>query len=264
MKANNLTISIPYKGCNKNCPYCISKMTGLMKADYRTYIRNIPKVKEMAKHSDINSVLITSKGEPLLNIEMLELVASEFNHFPLELQTNGILLDERVINKLDMIRFNVIAISIDNPGELERIMQPIKSIDSTGMIVRLAILLNSSWPSGGRTLELMMDYSLAHNVRQLTFRIPSIPQKRVNTAESLKAVEWIEAQQFSIDVMHAGMQKVRDLRFGATVYDMEGIAVTIMQYCIQEDSGDDDIRSLIYQEDGHLYTSWDKKGSILF
>jgi len=68
MKATNLAISIPYKGCDKNCPYCVSKMTGYNTADEDAIIRNRPKVKNMAALASIGSVLLTGKGEPLLNV----------------------------------------------------------------------------------------------------------------------------------------------------------------------------------------------------
>jgi len=57
---------------------------------------------------------------------------------------------------------------------------------------------------------------------------------------------------------------VRSIPFGAKIYDINGISLTYFEYCIQESSSDSNIRSLIYREDGHLYTSWDKLGSIIF
>ena len=38
MRANNLTISVPYKGCDKDCPYCVSKMTGYMESDKEAFV----------------------------------------------------------------------------------------------------------------------------------------------------------------------------------------------------------------------------------
>ena len=45
---------------------------------------------------------------------------------------------------------------------------------------------------------------------------------------------------------------------------MKTILVTIIDYCIQEYNNTEDIRSLIYHQDGYMYTSWDKPASILF
>ena len=57
---------------------------------------------------------------------------------------------------------------------------------------------------------------------------------------------------------------IRVLPFGAEVYDIGGIAVTWLDECVQERNNTNDIRSLIYQEDGHMYSSWDSLASILF
>jgi len=48
------------------------------------------------------------------------------------------------------------------------------------------------------------------------------------------------------------------------IYDYKGLSVSSSDYCMQDESGADDIRSLIFMEDGHLYTNWNSKASILF
>ncbi len=57
---------------------------------------------------------------------------------------------------------------------------------------------------------------------------------------------------------------LRKLPYGATLYDLDGIAVTHFDYCVQDDSGEDDVRSLIFLEDGHLYTAWNSPASRIF
>ena len=66
MKANNISISIPNKGCRKNCSYCVSKMTGYMKTDKELFINNRHKARRLAEMSEVSSVSITGKGEPSL------------------------------------------------------------------------------------------------------------------------------------------------------------------------------------------------------
>jgi molybdenum cofactor biosynthesis enzyme MoaA len=43
MRANNLTISINAP-CNKDCSYCISKMTFAPQPDHELFLRNIKKI----------------------------------------------------------------------------------------------------------------------------------------------------------------------------------------------------------------------------
>ena len=40
MKAQTLAISVPNYGCNKNCPYCVSKMTGYLKSNESLFLDN--------------------------------------------------------------------------------------------------------------------------------------------------------------------------------------------------------------------------------
>ncbi len=61
-------MSIPFNGCDKNCPYCVSRMTGYLKTDEKLLERDLAKVKKLSEMCDISSVLVTGKGDPLLNI----------------------------------------------------------------------------------------------------------------------------------------------------------------------------------------------------
>jgi len=48
MRANNLTICVPNRGCDKNCKYCISKMTFEPESNYQLMVRNAKKVAKIA------------------------------------------------------------------------------------------------------------------------------------------------------------------------------------------------------------------------
>ena len=60
------------------------------------------------------------------------------------------------------------------------------------------------------------------------------------------------------------IRKIRTNSQGITIWDYEGVSVVTSDYCIQDSAADDEIRSLIFQEDGHLYTAWNSPASILF
>ena len=51
--------------------------------------------------------------------------------------------------------------------------------------------------------------------------------------------------------------------FGATRYDVMGISALVDNDCMSTTAGDD-VRYLILRPNCHLYTKWDKEGSILF
>jgi hypothetical protein len=66
-----------------------------------------------------------------------------------------------------------------------------------------------------------------------------------------------------VDVL--GQKPLRVLpETGIEVYDIMGMSVCFSDYCIQQENRMEDIRSLIFHQDGHVYTSWDSPASILF
>jgi len=274
MKANNLTISINTPNCVHNCPFCISKMTGEIPYNKELYWRNLNKVKTIAMFSGINSILITGKGEPLDNPTDTLRIIEYFNNsnIPIELQTNGqfLITSKTALSTLYKKGLNVLALSIAKPNDLLKLGNVMIEAFQENLMVRLTIVLGHDWRE--RTFRNIIGYCLNHNVSQLTFRIPTIPDNVTNTNESQRTQEWIEAQaevfyqHILRDMKEMCNDKtlVRTLPFGASVHDLFGIGVTVMDYCIQEASKESDLRSLIYQTDGHLYTAWDKKGSILF
>ena len=91
MKANNLTISTPYRGCDKDCSYCVSKMTGYLHGN-GLYWKNMNKVVKIADTAGVTSILVTSKGETLMAMSEVQIIATKFSDWPLELQTNGLKL----------------------------------------------------------------------------------------------------------------------------------------------------------------------------
>ena len=83
MKANNLTICID-SNCRRNCPYCISKMTFYPKPNDQLFQRNLDKAVCMARACEVNNVLITSKGEPLQQLDLIKQTVEYFKDFPLD------------------------------------------------------------------------------------------------------------------------------------------------------------------------------------
>ena len=105
------TFSIVIGGpkCDGNCPYCVSKQTGLdcVKgiADEKINWHNLAKGWRMAQNGDSTTVLLTGKGEPLLYPDEItqylkwfyRLYASKYSRFDytppmplIELQTNAL------------------------------------------------------------------------------------------------------------------------------------------------------------------------------
>jgi uncharacterized Fe-S cluster-containing radical SAM superfamily protein len=271
MRANNLTISVSAPKCTKNCPFCISKMTPAVEEDNVTFLANLPILKTIVQTAQVSSILITSKNEPMDNRDFVFRVSNFFKDYPTELQTNGIRLrdDPSALRGLVANPVNIVAISINSPEELHSFIQTFVELSRNGFLIRLTIILNDAWKNEGYSdiLRFCNDY----HIRQLTFRVPTVPVVRVSSPASDKIEKWINRHNTGYDHITYNLAEectadsfVRTLPFGAHIYDVRGVGVTVMDYCIQENSNSEDIRSLIYQHDGHLYTTWDKKGSIIF
>jgi len=272
LRSENLTISIPYKGCDKNCKYCISKMTGYTEnSDIAAMMLNSRKVKTVADSAGITNVLLTGKGEPTKNMEDLEKLALRFKEYPLELQTNGLslLTNPRMLTKLDLIGINVIAISLDHQNQLKQFEPIIKQIIAEGIVVRLTF--NISDMLGDLDFGDLFHYCRNNEVHQLLLRKLSIPKfdvkdkgpvqwitEHASNGNYEKMVKWMEGSITEIG------RHIRTLNTGEKVYDLRGVSVVSIDYCIQEESNGTNLRSLIFNEDGHLYTSWNSKASILF
>ncbi|GAI14101.1 unnamed protein product, partial [marine sediment metagenome] len=119
----------------------------------------------------------------------------------------------------------------------------------------------------GRCLDL--------NIEQLTFRVIAIPNYvEFNSAISQKTKKWIQDNIKADDVIMfldsmesylKGIGKIiRVLPYGAILYDYRSLSVTKFDYCVQDGAKEYKIRSLIFQEDGHLYTHWNSLASRIF
>jgi len=272
VKANNLTISLPNKGCDKNCPYCISKMTAPVTTNIDLFQRNLYKAKQFAIACGVNNILVTSKGEPMLAIDWIKKIGSVLNSFALEVQTNGLKLHEHLnqVETLYSFGYNVIAISIDDPQDFLFYRKLWEKIVDQNMVVRVTLALTKKFLN--YSFNSLIKICTYYGIHQLTLRNITIPFKTACNDKSFHAKEWIEENidsaiyptltgQFEL---YKDKNFVRSLPFGAKIYDIEDISFTHFKYCIQENSFNSEIRSLIYMEDGHLYTAWDKPGSIIF
>lgn len=276
MRAQSLTISVPSEGCDKNCPYCISKMTGFMDSDEEQFYNNLKKVKTVARSAQVSSVLITAKGEPFLNLKACNAVGKNFSDYPLEIQTNGIkLLDnwKESGSVLCSNYFDVIAFSIDSISQWEKLQDLMLclSIDYN-IVVRVTLNMTDILPKDF-SFNDAYDYAFKSGVSQLSFRNIVIPDNPIETINSKETSEWIhnhccEERYCKIvdnfKEFNDYVNIIRKLPFGVTVYDFKGISVTMFEECLQHNNNNEDIRSLIYQEDGHMYTSWNSSASILF
>jgi hypothetical protein len=248
-------------------------MTPPVEDDIPTMMRNLPTVASIMKRSTISSVLFTGKTEPLApdSIDYVYDLSRPFLHeASLEIQTNGMYLTNNNIELLEAWGFHVIAISIDSWSQIIDLISVITKIKEEKMLVRLTINMSNR-------LKGTVDFSdPAHvcrfcyetGVHQVTFRVLSIP----SNCQDEDAATWIRCNGIPADRVWRRLRsfiETNDLPLlretpNLKIFDYKGVSVAYSEYCIQEKSETGNTRSLIFQSDGHLYTSWGSLASILF
>jgi sulfatase maturation enzyme AslB (radical SAM superfamily) len=289
MKASSLSISIPVLldengnevPCNKNCKYCISKMTKKPEvySGFNNFACNLEKAKFIATNASVNSIIITGKSEPLMNLLMVKLACDTFKDFPIELQTNGLLLLKNIslVKYLKDLGVNTIAISIDNANMFRLLEKVFEEIKKLGMNIRATINITESILGLFNGLKLSVNgfisYVSSFGVDQISLRkitIPTQVEKNIlcEREETKNAVKWIKENIFiyekEIDFFYKSFEsyirengeKVCTLSFGAVLYMVHEVSCTVFDYCIQDETTEEEIRSLVYYEDGHLSRSW--------
>lgn len=274
LNAENLTISLPYRGCDKNCEYCISKITGLRDdANPKLMFRNSAKVLNLANIAGVTSILFTGKGEPLLNSEFLYQILPNFAMtFPCEIQTNGKLLAENFkmrkyhleqMAKLDM---DIIAVSMDSPIQFQTYGSLFNDIYDSGLVARITVNMTDKLGDWADPRKII-SYCKEFKIKQLTFRQINVPTNAVKS----KYIDWIKEHAWSDEKFSSFINRIlkfayllRNLDTGVQIYDVDGISLGVSKYCVQDQDNGRNLRSLIFQEDGHVYTSWASDASILF
>lgn len=266
MKSNNLTISIPTPKCKKNCPYCVSKITGRVESNPNKFRSNLNKAKTLADKAGVTNILVTGKGEPLDNPMDVRIMRNIFQDYPLEIQADA----DRYINasfeEIEILNeYDVVAVSSDYlPKELDK---------RTNGLLRFTLVVHDGFPAVA--FQDIIEYCKKHSIDQLSLRNPTIPKNIQNTKEAQQTKAWIKTytskklyenmvEDFNHLKNNNEAMKLRELNFRATVYDVQGISFTHFDYCVQDQNNGDDIRSLIYMENGHLYTSWSLSSSKIF
>jgi molybdenum cofactor biosynthesis enzyme MoaA len=276
VKAQNLTISMPNKGCDKKCPYCVSHMTGFVKADRDLMRRKAMKILTLVEAAGVYSVLMTSKGEPFLNWEDLSYFIRRFKKFEIEVQTNGIWLKQHADALFrgayaSMKDIDVIAFSIDRLEDLAGLKDICSKIKSFGGISRASVNITSLIPQDTR-FDALVEKAKEAGFQQLSLRNIVAPDNAKDDAVKRWIENNVNPKQYEAlrnemtDTLITKKQgrPLRSLPFGAVVYGYKDMSITFFDYCIQDYNTGEDIRSLIFLEDGHVYTAWNDKASILF
>ncbi len=292
MKFQTLSVLAGTEVCSAECPFCIARMTGFNGVGKKVEpinVRNLQKAYRLAYRNEVDTLIITGKGEPTIYPEHITCYLKEAHYngfdFPfIELQTNGIQIHDGHVGPETLkmwyeLGMTCLLVSVChyNPAYNKNIYTPRRKrgyIDlakvaeiarNAGIDVRLCCVGLDGGIDNPTDLHKLLKYAKEIGVSQLTWRPVNVPDK----SEDPKVLKWTEKffikrnQQDAIQnwVERHGVL-LRKLAHNAVVYDVAGQNLCLTG-CLTQMPEEEIGRQLIYYADGRLYTDWECRGSIL-
>lgn len=292
MKFKMFSIVVGTNACIAKCPFCVSceniNSNTLIQPEINW--RNFNIGANLANRSDVDTVMLTSRGEPLLFPNQITnyLYNLKPYNFPfVELQTNGILFKSiyekdngELLDKWYNLGLTTIIISVvsneyeknktnyikNSKGEYMNLEETIELLHKYKFSVRLTCVLCKGITSSVDEIKSFINYAKENKVEQVTLR----PLNEEFRRESIKP--WINEHLLSdidknniLEFLNKEGTQLLILDGIGTVYDVNGQNVMFsVPLTINTRSTDpENRRNLIFFPDGHLRYEWEKEGGIL-
>lgn len=292
-KIQTLSLIAGTEACNARCPFCVSKMTPVMGVNMREEPINWERFKEvmgLAKEGNVDTVMITGKGEPTLfpghvSGYLTKLDNEErsqgFQIGAKELQTNGILFErkrehyEPLLSEWKEGGLGTIAISIvhfeaDRNREIYLpysdsyidLPSVIGFLHGFGFRTRLACILVNGFIDSPDKLDQLIEFARRNESEELTVRPVNKPEETRND----EVFNWIDQhhlEEWQLDSIANHLNKLgtvqKQFPYGATVYDVDGQNVCLTN-SLTRDDGQSYMRQLIFYPSGRIATDWTEEG----
>ena len=294
MKIQTFSIVVGTRACNARCPFCVSRMTGFEELPKTRNIneRNFAKAARLAELAGTTTVLMTGKGEPTLYpaqiTHYLELLRTW--RFPfIELQTNALEigrlardgkskipdLTEGTLRTWWNLGLNTIAISVVDVNaapnkavyheDYPELATTIAFLHGLGFSVRLCVMMQRPYVDSWARLGEVIAFCKKNGVEQLTVRTIRKPENTHDPDASAYVMEH-GLTDAEIAAIHGWIDRngvrLMSLMHGAAVYDYGGQNVCLSD-CLTLDPTGDDIRTLIFYDDGRIAYDWQYDGAVL-
>lgn len=290
MKFSVFSIVAGTSRCVTVCPFCVSGELATIQNREVPKInhRNLLKGCELAKTSGVQTVMLTSRGEPTLFPDQITeyLETLEPYKFPfIELQTNGIPMARKFekykpyLEKWYELGLSTILIStVSNRPEINgEVYTPrtkqyidlpelISNLHEIGLSVRLTAICTKAWMSTPEQIDEYLKFALENKVAQVTLR-PLNDEYRRETAQA-----WIDEHKMSeedkvriYDFLNTEGYKLMELPNIGNVFDYKGQNV-MFSYALTKYNDHNDgenKRNLIFFPDGQLRYEWEWEGARL-
>ena len=294
MIIQSLSVCVPAARCINDCRFCCSKMHDACYEDaftdvnrYASYAEDMRKRLIYARENGCNTCMLTGNNEPQQNKEFLRVFSEVNRHLPapflnIEMQTTGAFIDAAFLDFFHhSVGLTTAAISVacldddaanrdmiqtrDGALELKTLCGWIRERD-----INLRICLNMN---DGILLHhdpvprSVIDLCGELGADQITFRALWAPDSRSDQGRWIsehvteKTAAFVRA--LKEDILAHG-KYLDTLEYGADRYDYHGFSVVVDEDSMSQEANKTAVKYLILRPNGHLYSKWDSKASLIF
>lgn len=302
MNIQSLSVCVPAKRCINDCKFCCSKMHGGDYEDRFTdisstmsYIEDMKKRLQYARDNGCNTLMLTGNNEPQQNDNFLRVlgVVNQSLRKPflnIEMQTSGAFIDEVKLDFLKSVGVTTVAISVACLDYANLNRDIIQTKDTHLDITRLCRWVKDR--NMNLRICLNMNDFMTKEIHQLDF-IPNVDEavERVisicsmlgadqitcralwTSEDGTEQADWIKAnvtkktfnfiKRFKELVKETG-RYLDTLEYGSDRYDFRGFSTVVDEDSMAQEENKTGVKYLILRPDGHLYSKWDSKASLIF
>ncbi len=290
MKFKMFSVVVGSPACIASCPFCVSGETPNKEnlCDYDINWRNFKIACNLANRSNVDTVMLTSRGEPLLFPDQITNYLKnlkEFNFPFIELQTNGILLLKNK-NKYDKylkewykLGLTTITISVvshrkevnqknylEDKSEYIDLSELIKYLHELKYCVRLTCVCCKNMMDNHNEVSEFIKFAKLNKVEQVTLRPVNDEYRRESAHNWILKNKLTDKNKKDIsDYLTKNGTKLLELERIGTIYDVDGqnvlFSLPLTKYT--RDTNPENLRNLIFFPDGHIRYEWEMEGGIL-
>ena len=294
MNIQSLSVCVPAKRCINDCKFCCSKMHTADYEDhfsdiceYASYAEDMRKRLAYARENGCNTCMLTGNNEPQQNKEFLRVFSEVNKTLPapflnIEMQTSGAFIDAPF---LDFFKHSVgvttIALSVaclDDDGANRDMIQTkdttlnlkalCREIRKRNINLRICLNMNDDiLVHHAFTPDSVITLCEELGADQITFRALWSPDTATEQGQwiaehvTAKTLDFIDALKNDI---RAKGKYLDTLEYGADRYDYFGFSVVVDEDSMSQEQNKTAVKYLILRPNGHLYSKWDSKASLIF
>ncbi|MDO4867831.1 MAG: hypothetical protein Q4C10_14975 [Clostridia bacterium] len=294
MNIQSLSVCVPAKRCINDCKFCCSKMHDSDYADnfteicqYASYAADMRKRLEYARENGCNTCMLTGQNEPQQNREFLRVFA-EVNRslrapfLNIEMQTSGAFIDAPFLDFFrESVGVTTVAISVacldDDAANREMIRTRdealcletlCREIKRRNMNLRICLNMNDGILARHPfTPESVVGLCGVLGADQITFRALWAPDAATEQGQWISRHVTEQTTGF-ISALKADIRAkgryLDTLEYGSDRYDYHGFSVVVDEDSMAQEARKSAVKYLILRPNGHLYSKWDSKASLIF